>query len=50
MKLYGTGTPNMPMEPTAITQVGGGQPHDNMPPFVALSYIVSLFGIFPSQN
>ena len=50
MKLYGTGTPNMPMDPNAITQVGGGQPHDNMPPFVALSYIVSLFGVFPSQN
>ena len=50
MRLYGTGTPDMPMDPNAIAQVGGGQPHDNMPPFVALSYIVSLFGIFPSQN
>ena len=50
MKLYGTGTPNMAMDPNAITQVGGGQPHDNMPPFVALSYIVSLFGVFPTQN
>jgi microcystin-dependent protein len=50
MKLYGTGTPNMAMDPNAITRVGGGQPHDNLPPFVALSYIVSLFGIFPSQN
>ena len=50
MRLYGTGTPNMAMDPNAITQVGGGQPHDNMPPFVALSYIVSLFGVFPTQN
>ena len=50
MKLYGTGTPIMAMDPNAITAVGGGQPHDNMPPFVALSYIVSLFGVFPSQN
>ena len=50
MRLYGTGTPNMPMDPNAIAQVGGGQPHGNMPPFVALSYVVSLFGIFPSQN
>lgn len=50
MNLYGTGTPNMAMDPNAITKVGGGQPHDNLPPFVALSYIVSLFGIFPSQN
>ena len=34
----------------AVAKSVGGQPHDNMPPFVALSYIVSLFGIFPSQN
>ena len=50
MKLYGSGAPGMAMDPNAITQVGGGQPHDNMPPFVALNYIVSLFGIFPSQS
>ena len=48
--LYGTGTPNMAMDPNAITQFGGGQPHANVPPFVALSYIISLFGIFPTQN
>jgi microcystin-dependent protein len=50
MHLYGSGTPNMAMDPNAITPVGGNQPHDNMPPFVALSFIVSLFGIFPSQS
>ena len=50
MNLYGTSAPNLPMDPNAITQVGGNQPHDNMPPFVALSYIVSLFGVFPSQS
>ena len=29
---------------------GGSQPHDNMQPFLVVSYIISLFGIFPSQN
>jgi microcystin-dependent protein len=29
---------------------GGSQPHDNMQPYLALTYIISLFGIFPSQN
>ena len=29
---------------------GGNQPHDNMQPFLVVSYIISLFGIFPSQN
>jgi microcystin-dependent protein len=50
MRLYGSGAPNMAMDPNALAQAGGGQPHENMPPFVALNYIISLFGIFPSQN
>ena len=31
-----------------FARVGGNQPHENMPPFVAVSFIISLFGIFPS--
>jgi len=50
MRLYGTGTPSMAMDPNALAQAGGNQAHDNMPPFVGLNYIISLFGIFPSQN
>jgi len=26
------------------------EPHDNMQPYLAINYIISLFGIFPSQN
>jgi microcystin-dependent protein len=29
---------------------GGSQPHDNMMPFLCVSYIISLFGLFPSQT
>jgi microcystin-dependent protein len=29
---------------------GQGLPHDNMQPFLTVSFIISLFGIFPSQN
>ena len=50
MNFYGTGAPNMAMDPNAVTKVGSSLPHENMPPFVALSYIVSMFGIFPSQS
>jgi microcystin-dependent protein len=32
----------------AFATVGGNQPHENMPPFLATSFIISLFGIFPS--
>lgn len=28
---------------------GGGQPHDNMPPFLALNFIIALAGIFPAR-
>jgi microcystin-dependent protein len=27
---------------------GGSQPHDNMHPYLAITYIISLFGIYPS--
>jgi len=29
---------------------GGSQPHENMQPYLVVSFIISLFGIFPSQN
>lgn len=29
---------------------GGNQPHENMMPFMALSFIVALQGLFPTQN
>ena len=29
---------------------GGSQPHDNMMPYEAITFIISLFGVFPSQN
>ena len=32
------------------TIAGGSQPHDNMLPFLCVNYIISLFGIFPSQT
>lgn len=37
------------MASNAIAPDGGSQPHDNMQPFLCVSFIISLFGIFPSQ-
>lgn len=39
-----------PMNTAALSIVGGSQPHSNMPPYLAVSFIISLFGIFPSQT
>ena len=30
--------------------VGGSQAHNNMPPFLAISFIIALEGIFPSRS
>ncbi len=41
--------PSLAMDPAALGLSGGSQPHDNMTPFLAVNFILSLFGIFPSQ-
>jgi microcystin-dependent protein len=43
-------TPLVNMAPTTVAPTGGSQPHDNMLPFLVITFIISLFGIFPSQN
>jgi microcystin-dependent protein len=34
----------------SIGLAGGSQPHDNFMPYLCVSFILSLFGIFPSQT
>jgi microcystin-dependent protein len=33
-----------------LSPSGGSQPHDNLQPFLGVNFIISLFGIFPSQT
>ena len=33
-----------------LTNVGGNQPHNNMQPYLGLSFIIALVGIFPSRS
>jgi microcystin-dependent protein len=47
---YTQGAPNASMAAGAITPAGGSQSHANVQPFLCVTYIISLFGIFPSQN
>lgn len=44
VKVYRPISANDSFEAGAIEAVGGGQPHDNMQPWVGISYIISLFG------
>jgi microcystin-dependent protein len=34
----------------AITPTGGSQPHENRQQYLVINFIISLFGIFPSQT
>jgi microcystin-dependent protein len=43
-------TANTTMNPASILNNGGGQPHDNMSPYLVLDFCIALQGIFPSQN
>jgi len=38
------------MNPAAVGNVGGSQPHTNMSPYLVLNCIIALQGIFPSHN
>lgn len=37
------------MASTMVQNAGGSQPHDNMPPFLTMSYCIALQGIFPPR-
>ncbi len=43
-------TSNTPMNPACITPTGGSQPHENMSPYLVLTFCIALQGIFPSMN
>lgn len=38
------------LHPGSVTVVGGSQPHNNMSPYLVLSFAIALQGIFPSRN
>jgi len=38
------------MSATAVSSTGGSQPHNNFQPYLCVDFIISLFGIFPSQT
>jgi microcystin-dependent protein len=48
--MYTSQVPNVSFNPAAIGVYGGSQPHDNLQPYVCVSFIISLFGIYPSSN
>jgi microcystin-dependent protein len=51
LKPYNSG-PNVTsnMAASNIGFTGGSQPHDNMLPYLAINFIISLFGVYPSPT
>jgi microcystin-dependent protein len=38
------------MHASVVGQSGGSQPHSNFQPYLCVNFILSVFGIFPSQT
>jgi len=50
-QLYGPPTSNLTnLIPSTVSNVGGSQAHNNMQPYLTISFCIALQGIFPSQN
>ena len=50
VQIYRESVANQNMNVQAIGPVGGSQPHTNFQPYLCVDFIISLFGIFPSQT
>jgi microcystin-dependent protein len=50
--LYAASTPqsNVPMSPLALSLAGGSQPHNNLQPYLGLTFIIALQGVFPARS
>jgi microcystin-dependent protein len=48
-KVYRGATNLVPMA-TGLSANGGGQPHENRQPFLVLTFIIAVQGVFPSRN
>ncbi|MEO8164155.1 MAG: tail fiber protein [Betaproteobacteria bacterium] len=48
--LYSSTAPNTNMSSNAVGAAGQSQPHNNLQPYLAVSFIIALQGIFPARN
>jgi microcystin-dependent protein len=46
---YSTAAPNRTMSPGATSIAGGSVPHNNMSPYLGLTFIIALQGVFPPR-
>ena len=47
--LFVNALPSDPLSNQAVSVAGGSQPHENTQPYLVVTYIISLFGLYPQQ-
>ncbi|GAB3798575.1 tail fiber protein [Humibacter antri] len=47
---YQAAAPDVAMSAASVTGTGSTQPHENMPPFLGLTFAISLQGVYPSRS
>ena len=47
---FSSQAPTLTLDPSAVGLNGGSQPHDNMAPFQVITFIIALYGVYPSQT
>jgi microcystin-dependent protein len=51
LKAYSSEAPTTPMNAAMVGSSGGGNlPHNNLQPYLALNWIIALYGIYPTQD
>jgi microcystin-dependent protein len=50
INMFFNGATAAQMSNQSVTSDGGSQPHSNFQPYLCVDFIISLFGIFPSQT
>lgn len=46
---YSSTAPNVQMAPQALAASGGGLPHNNLQPYLTLTFCIALQGVFPQR-
>jgi microcystin-dependent protein len=49
-KQFVTSAPNNPMSPFALAVSGGSLPHNNMSPYLVVTFIIAMQGVFPPRS
>jgi microcystin-dependent protein len=49
-QIYSAATPNAQLNDQAVSPAGGGQPHNNLMPYLTFNFNIALQGVFPPRS